>query len=403
MGNSKKKYLRVIYSTVPEHIGLTIERGRNPRLDSALHGTPASFLQEEGTFDEKGVRAEGDLLESYYPFRRLDPKTGHLDAQVGVIEVYQDMRNLENQMGNAGRRAIIISLSGMGILFLVLLGLVRQGNRIIRLRTAQLTEARDQLEQRVAERTQEIEQAYRQLQEAQQQLVRSEKLAALGTLSAGVAHEINNPLGVIAGCAEGLLRRSREESLLNDPEFEDFPSYLKTIEAEAYRCKAITSKLLDFSRQSKPRLSRVEINSLIEETVAALRRHYPFSKQEVCLDLHPGLIYLWADDYQLRQVVVNLLNNAIDALEERLGDVLITTRVEGENLVMLVGDTGCGISPDDLSQVFDPFFTTKPPGKGTGLGLSLCYGIVEEHGGKFEVTSPGPGRGCTFKLVFKKC
>lgn len=406
--NLKKVYiydmsLRVIYSTITAHIGLVIQRGRNSRLDSALRGLPASFLQQAGRTDEKGVQASEDLLESYYPFRQFDPHTGGLGTQVGVIEVYQNMQHLEKQIKNAGRRAIVISLSGMGTLFLVLLGLVKQGDRIIRLRTDQLTEAKDKLEQRVAERTLEIERAYRELQETQQQLTRSEKLAALGTLAAGVAHEINNPLGIIAGCAEGLLSRSREESLLKVPEFEDFPTYLKTIEAEAYRCKAITSKLLDFARQSRPRPSRVEIHQLIEETVAAFRRHYPFSKQEILLDLLPDPLYLWADGYQLRQVIVNLLNNALDALGDEEGEVAISSRVEGEDVWVIFRDTGCGIPPDYLSRLFDPFFTTKPPGKGTGLGLSLCYGIIEEHGGKIEASSPGPGLGCTFKLVLKRC
>ncbi|MBI2876028.1 MAG: hypothetical protein HYY20_04030 [Candidatus Tectomicrobia bacterium] len=405
--NLKKVYfydmqLRIVYSTVSKHIGWVIERGRNSRLDLALGGVPVSFLQPAGRIDEKGVWATEDLLESYYPFRQFDPRTGVWGKQVGVIEVYQNMRHLERQIRAAGHRAIGISLSAMGTLFLVLLGLVKQADRIIRLRTDQLTDAKERLEQRVAERTLEIERAYRELQEAQQQLVRSEKLAALGTLAAGVAHEINNPLSIVAGCAEGLLSRSREENLSRIPEFEDFPSYLRTIEAEAYRCKAITSKLLDFARQSNPRPSRVEIHHLIEETVAAFRQHYPLSRQEIRLDLYPDPIYLWADGHQLRQVIVNLLTNALDALEDGSGEVAISTRVEGEEWWMVFQDTGCGISSDHLSRLFDPFFTTKPPGKGTGLGLSLCYGIIEEHGGRLEASSPGPGKGCSFKVVLNK-
>ncbi len=232
----------------------------------------------------------------------------------------------------------------------------------------------------------------------EERLVQSEKLAAIGEFAAGVAHEINNPLTTVAGCAEGLLSRMKEESFPLNEDLKDFPEYLKTIEEEAYHCKAITSSLLDFSRQLTPTFKEAEINQLITHTLDSFKKQKGLGDVQVVLDLSPRPLFIHADDAQLRQVFYNVIKNGVDAAKTE-GRILIKTVAGNHEIQVVFEDNGQGIPSDQLSKVFNPFFTTKPPGQGTGLGLSLCYGIIEQHGGSIQIDSKGTGKGTTITIV----
>jgi two-component system NtrC family sensor kinase len=232
--------------------------------------------------------------------------------------------------------------------------------------------------------------------EAQDRISQAEKLAAIGTLAAGIMHEINNPLATISACAEGLE--------LADP---DAPAGvrdgLRLIQSEVRRCKGITDSLLDFSRPKSADKSLVDVNAVIDRTLFILKHHSRFKKLSVRLELDPSLgPVVRANEEQLVQVFMSLLLNAVDAMHEQ-GTVELRTRWgEGATSVLAeVVDHGEGIRRADRPKIFEPFFTTKAPGRGTGLGLSICYAIVAEHGGRIEVDST-PGEGSVFRIVLPR-
>jgi two-component system NtrC family sensor kinase len=232
--------------------------------------------------------------------------------------------------------------------------------------------------------------------EAQERFAQAEKLAAIGTLAAGVMHEINNPLATIAACAESL-----ELSLGDSPPA--LHDGLRLIQSEVARCKGITDSLLDFSRPKATDKTLVDVNAAIERTLFVLKHHSRFKKLivETHLDGALGQVVL-ANEEQLVQVFMALLINAMDAMREQ-GTIELRTRRgdDARSVVAEVVDHGDGIRRADLSKIFEPFYTTKPPGRGTGLGLSICYAIVAEHGGRIEVDST-PGEGSVFRIVLPR-
>jgi signal transduction histidine kinase len=242
----------------------------------------------------------------------------------------------------------------------------------------------------------------------EQQLIRSDKLASLGTLVAGIAHEINNPLGIIAGYSEALLDRARDTSLVGIREFEDFPEYLKTIHNEIFRCKTILKSLLEFARPSGGTFREIDINELIKEVLLLLQHRTARLKHTIELNLNRDVPKIYADAGSLRQLLMNLLLNAIYFTPEG-GNIFIKTEpddtsqeqgVKGcqSRIRLSVRDTGTGIPGGLIDKIFDPFFTTKPIGEGTGLGLTICHKIVEEHGGTIDVESK-PEKGATFIIA----
>jgi len=235
----------------------------------------------------------------------------------------------------------------------------------------------------------------------EQQLILSDKLASLGTLVAGIAHEINNPLGIIAGYSEALLDRAHEPELSNVPGFEDFPEYLRTIHSEIFRCKGILKSLLEFARPSGGTFREIDINELIKEVLLLLQHRTSKLQHTLSLSLNRDVPKISADAGSLRQLLMNLLLNAIYFTPAGGGISITTGPVGAENadgVRLDVRDTGAGIPADLIGKVFDPFFTTKPVGEGTGLGLTICHRIVEEHGGTIEVQSE-PGKGTTFIIT----
>ena len=248
------------------------------------------------------------------------------------------------------------------------------------------------LHERLKTRNRELHQAMRELQEAQEQLIQKEKLASVGQLAAGVAHEINNPLSSILLYADILCQ---EISTQNDQQYQDLQMIMK----EAKRCRIIVNDLLSFSRQNEVMAQPTDLNALLEEIAEEIGIHERFQGVGIQMDLDSELPLIEADPFQLRQVFCNLMNNAADAMPG--GGTLTLRTKQGpwpELITAEVQDTGEGISEENMKRLFTPFFTTKPVGKGTGLGLAIIYGIVKMHRGQIEVQSR-VGQGTTFTLT----
>ncbi len=233
--------------------------------------------------------------------------------------------------------------------------------------------------------------------EALQAIGRAEKLAAVGRLAAGVVHEINNPLATIAACAEALEQRVADGDFADSAGAEDLDEYLGLIKSEAFRCKSITTGLLDFSRMRTGNRHPSDVVEIIRSSANLISHQKRGGNIEIRIDTDEGLPLVHADGGQLQQAVIALGTNAIDAMPS--GGVLTLRAFRQANSVVIeVEDTGIGIAPDDLSKIFEPFFTTKEVGKGTGLGLSVCYGIITEHGGRLSVRS-NVGKGSIFSIL----
>jgi signal transduction histidine kinase len=236
------------------------------------------------------------------------------------------------------------------------------------------------------------------LKEQQERLQQASRLADIGQLAAGVAHEINTPLASIALRAESLLKAAADPQLQAVDSFKNFPRYLKTIDEEIFRCKKIIGALLEFSRVRRPETRVTDLNALAEKATDLVGHQMMLKQVTLSLKLEASLPHIRADDGQLRQALIALLMNALDATPAG-GHVEVETHRDGADTVVLtVADDGSGISPENLDKIFTPFFTTKPVGQGTGLGLAICHGIVASHGGKIRVDSE-IGRGTRLSLV----
>ncbi len=245
--------------------------------------------------------------------------------------------------------------------------------------TANLNGSREQLEKTVDT-----------LKTTRAQLIQSEKLSAVGEFVAGVAHELNNPLSSVIGFAE-LLKQSDTD--------ERHRRYFDIIFTGAQRCHKIVQSLLSFARQHPPERKAVELNELLDATLAFVQYELHTSNIKVTRQLAARLPKVMADQHQLQQVFLNIVNNARQAIEAHRPDgaLRVATSVVGERARIEIEDNGPGILPENLPKIFDPFFTTKAVGKGTGLGLSLSYGIIQEHHGSIRAISP-PGKGVTFVI-----
>ncbi len=232
----------------------------------------------------------------------------------------------------------------------------------------------------------ETRQAYENLRRTQEQLLHSEKMAAVGQLIAGVAHELNNPLTAILGYSQLLL--SSGQMPPQGMEYSD------KLYKQAQRTHRIVQNLLSFARQHKPERVAVQLNQILKDTLALRDYDLRLSNIRVHYDLAPDLPMTGADPHQLQQVFLNIVNNAVDAILEHSseGELWVSTRSKDDCLIVEFKDSGPGVK--DASRVFDPFYTTKPVGKGTGLGLSICYGIVTEHGGSISVSNVQPSGAC---------
>jgi two-component system NtrC family sensor kinase len=231
-----------------------------------------------------------------------------------------------------------------------------------------------------------------------EKLVQSQKLASIGELSAGIGHEINNPLAIISQETEWmqhLVKRIGEGDSKGVAELQDS---LKEVLHQVDRCREITQNLLDFARRKEPVYQEVNVNKLIDDLSRLVEKEAVLHHIEIRRDFQKDLPLVHTDAPSLRQVVLNLLTNATHAVQKD-GQIRIATKSSQNGSVdIIVADTGCGIPKDHLTKIFDPFFTTKPEGKGTGLGLSICHGIVDKLGGRISVSSE-VGKGATFVVT----
>jgi two-component system NtrC family sensor kinase len=238
--------------------------------------------------------------------------------------------------------------------------------------------------------------------EYQEQYFHAEKMATIGLLAAGVAHEINNPLTAISGFTQGLQRRLPQlEQLAIDPKLKkDYEEYLEIIHKECQRCRDIVRSLLTFSPRRNSEYCPVELNTLVDNVMRLLHhRIKQLPPDTIKLDLARGLPAVKGNPAELEQVILNLILNALDAVDEQTGAIFLKThRSDSDRIVLEVIDNGCGIDADNLPKIFDPFYTTKALGQGVGIGLSTCYHIIQAHGGEISVDS-APGNGAAFKIT----
>jgi signal transduction histidine kinase len=248
--------------------------------------------------------------------------------------------------------------------------------------TERFREIRDDLDRQVQERTREV--------------IRSEQLASVGFLAAGVAHEINNPLASIAMCAESLESRVGEMAA-GEADAQVARRYLALIQSEAFRCKGITEKLLDFSRLGEVRRQATALTVLVTDVADMLRHVGRFAGRSIEIDDAQDALVM-VNPQEIKQVVLNLLVNALDSIGET-GRVRVAAKRSGGEAVLTFTDDGCGMTAEVLEHLFEPFFTRRKAGQGTGLGLSIVHRIVTDHGGRIQATSDGPGSGSCFRIT----
>jgi len=225
----------------------------------------------------------------------------------------------------------------------------------------------------------------------EQQMAQADKLASIGEFSAGIAHEINNPLGIILGYAQLMIRGEKKDS----ERYAD----LKTIEKHVRNCKTIVEDLLNFARSSRPQKGEVWIHEIMDDAVNFIQQHSRTDRITFEKHYDPLLPALVVDGKKIRQVFMNLIMNARHAVAEE-GTIILSSIYEPDTqrILIRISDSGYGIEPKNISRIFDPFFTTKPTGEGTGLGLSVSYGIIKNHGGEIRVKSE-LGRGSVFTVI----
>lgn len=264
--------------------------------------------------------------------------------------------------------------------------------------TERFLKIRDDLDLQIQDRDEQVRQRTKQV-------VRSEQLAAVGFLAAGVAHEINNPLASIAWAAESLEMRlhdiiqedGEKPDDEQDTEIEILRTYLRKIQEEAFRCKGITEKLLDYSRMGDVQKHNADLTELVQGVIEMVRHLGKYREKQI--EFTPSEpVFASVNAQEIKQVVLNLITNALDSLDPG-GSVLVQLRESGGRAELVVQDNGCGMNEEVLQHLFEPFFTRRRGGQGIGLGLSITYRIVQDHGGEILPHSDGPGRGSEFRVT----
>ena len=264
--------------------------------------------------------------------------------------------------------------------------------------TERFLRIRDDLDLQIQDRDEQVRQRTKQV-------VRSEQLAAVGFLAAGVAHEINNPLASIAWAAESLEMRlhdiiqedGEKPDDEQDTEIEILRTYLRKIQDEAFRCKGITEKLLDYSRMGDVQKHHADLTELVQGVIEMVRHLGKYREKRIEF-LPAAPVIASVNAQEIKQVVLNLITNALDSLDPG-GTVVVQLRESGGSAELVVQDNGCGMSEEVLQHLFEPFFTRRRGGQGIGLGLSITYRIVQDHGGEIVPHSDGPGRGSQFRVT----
>ena len=238
---------------------------------------------------------------------------------------------------------------------------------------------------------------HQQVEQRTIQMVRNDKMASVGFLAAGVAHEINNPMASIALCADALEQRMKDHELGNAEEREATHKYIQMIQDEAFRCKGITDQLLDFSRKGDDVEEHTDLRELIQVVVDMVVTLTKSQRKQISFEDCKSVMIV-ANPQEIKQVILNLINNAMESVEAG-GHVRIRLGICGEMAEITVSDNGCGMTEEVRQHLFEPFFTQRRHGQGTGLGLTIACGIVQHHGGQMEAMSKGPGSGSKFRVL----
>jgi signal transduction histidine kinase len=368
-----------IYSSDPEDIGL-VNKG------SAFHNVVAkgniyATAKSTGTRSVEGDVVTTEVVETYVPIMNGN-------TFLGAFEIYYDISLRKSKLDDKIFLFSVMPFAMMLSFLAVIIIILSKANKNIIMRKnveQELRRHRDSLEDIVDERT-------KKLKESHAQLIQSEKLSSMGKLAGYLAHEINNPIGIIV---------SRAECILMDAEDEGYPEHiLKDIEVmrkHSHRIASITNNMLSFTRKSSLDFRPTDINNVIDDTLLFIEKRFVNSKIHVRKEMDYTIPRTLGNANQLQQVLLNIFNNARDSMPEG-GEMTIRSAYHGENIInMSISDSGTGIDDENLSKIFEPFFTTKEVGKGTGLGLSVVYSIIEDHQGHIAARST-IGKGTTFEI-----
>ena len=396
---------RVIYSSDGTEIGATLDtkaeacfachaEGR-PLEKPALQARARIFPAGDGTrllgFISPIPNEPGCWSAACHAHRPEAKLLGVLDVNVSLAEVDAELVRNRRMMGGLALLAILAS--GL-ILWALARRLVVRPVAALVAGTRRVAAGDLETPIRVVGRTElsELGEAFnamiRQLGETQRQLAQADKLASVGRLAAGLAHEINNPLTGVLTYASLLQKRA----VPGGPDAAD----LAVIVRETQRCRGIIRGLLDFARPTPPSRHPTDLNEVVRRAVAVVLTQLRLNQVSLALDLAPDLPLAFADANQIQQVLVNLILNAADALGEAGGEIRLRSAAEATGVALRVEDQGPGIAPEHLPHLFEPFYTTKGP-KGTGLGLAVTWGLVQSHGGTIAVESE-PGHGARFTV-----
>jgi two-component system NtrC family sensor kinase len=407
----------VMASTRPHFIGLPLEDAiqyREEGLNRVLTGKADYIIEQMEHLGVKvldisvPIREEGEIIGALHyvePYIKLETLIKesfirHLMFAVGLIfslsvllnlfltrlvtKPIQDLSSAMDKIRLSGTSEEIAVSSGDEI------GLLAQSfnemSHALKERNEEVKKYTLSLEEMVLERTKELE-------ESHAQLIQTEKLASMGKLAGYIAHEINNPIGIIVARAECILMDAKEEEY-----HDDLIKDIEVIKNHSNRIATITRGMLTFSRKSPAEFSDVDINVIIDETLLLLEKQFLTNNIEIHKYIDRNIPEIRGDRTQLQQVFFNIFNNAMGAMPEG-GEIKIKTICRDDGMVhVLISDTGSGIPKDHLDNIFEPFFTTKQEDKGTGLGLSVTYGIIKDHKGDINVHSK-TGFGTTFEII----
>ncbi len=320
--------------------------------------------------------------------------TGHIVKQFLIMDGFNEVwAAIQPYSGSVNTMALIL-VASITLFFHQIWKIytqISEDKRALQAAHEQLVSLNQNLETRVEERTRDLASESAQRMALEKHMAQAEKLAAIGELSAGVAHEINNPLGVILGYCQLLIRSETEDSTRKED--------LKTIEKHVKHCQRIVADLLSFSRSAGTDKSPWDVHEVLDDVIDFIRKHTDLSRMEVVRHYDRAMPPLFMNREKIRQVFINLVMNARYAMGED-GVLTLTTgyRDDKKQAEIRITDNGTGIAESDITRIFEPFFTTKPTGQGTGLGLSVTYGIIKDHSGDILVESR-EGEGSTFTIL----
>jgi two-component system, NtrC family, sensor kinase len=421
---------RVTFSTDASEIGKLVDKRAEACYACHAAGQPLVRLNvpsRSRIFPRRGHRVVG-MITPIYNEPSCSAASCHVhpaDKQVlGVVDIAMSLEDEDRAVAALGRTTTLWSALGVVLLATTVFWFVRRSvirpvgevlagtervalgvlDRPVRMRrtdeigrlagsfnemTAALQQAQGELQRLNESLERQVEERTQALKNAQAQLIQSEKMSSLGKLAASVAHEINNPLAGILTYAK-LLIRVHEEGELSEKSRESSVRNLRLVQRETERCSAIVRNLLDFARQRPPSLKETDVSAVVEEALSLLSHRLLMQNVTLQKEL-PPMPLIKADFGQLRQSFVNIALNACEAMGTG-GLLTVVSRLSGDQIEVVISDTGPGITPENLSHILDPFFTTKE--KGTGLGLSVVYGIIDRHGGTLDIKSE-VGQGTT--------